>query len=39
MLGDPQKAQKELGWNATRTLTDMTEDVALAVNEPDGFLG
>ncbi|MCK8079533.1 UDP-glucose 4-epimerase GalE [Vibrio sp. 1CM24A] len=37
---DPAKAQKELGWNATRTLTEMTEDTwRWQSTNPDGFPG
>ena len=37
---DPAKAQKELDWNATRTLTDMTEDTwRWQSTNPDGFPG
>ncbi|WP_139685081.1 UDP-glucose 4-epimerase GalE [Vibrio tasmaniensis] len=37
---DPAKAQKELGWNATRTLAEMTEDTwRWQSTNPDGFPG
>lgn len=37
---DPAKAQKELGWNATRTLNEMTEDTwRWQSTNPDGFPG
>ncbi|PMI78608.1 UDP-glucose 4-epimerase GalE, partial [Vibrio splendidus] len=37
---DPAKAQKELGWNATRTLTEMTEDTwRWQSTNPNGFPG